>query len=227
VAPDLRGFAPSALPSGLDRYTQERVRHDVFAVANALGAERFHLVGHDLGGIVSWDVACRYPSRVLSLAVASTPHLVPFAAALDSNKEARLPPFDLFRRPDGPEELMLAADAADAAVLRAAYAGLDQSSVDAYVDRFQQPGVMIGALNHFRAFDFHDWFSLPPSRVPTVFLWGSDDPYLAPSTAVATRDYVEATYTESELGDVGHWVPELASEQVSTALLGHLGGASG
>jgi hypothetical protein len=47
-------------------------------------------------------------------------------------------------------------------------------------------------------------------------------PLLAPSTAEATRDHVEAKYAENKLEGVGHWVPELASEQVSTSLLGHL-----
>src|SRR5271165_4598349 len=38
VAPDLRGFAASALPGAVSRYSQERIRADVFAIADQLGA---------------------------------------------------------------------------------------------------------------------------------------------------------------------------------------------
>src|SRR5277367_1529982 len=89
VAPDLRGFAAGALPETVDRYTQECIRADVFAMADQLGADQFHLVGHDLGGIVAWDLACRYPDRIRTLAVASTPHLAAFAAALRPVPPAR------------------------------------------------------------------------------------------------------------------------------------------
>src|ERR1700756_4587860 len=82
VAPELRGFAPSALPKEVGQYAQECIRGDVFAMADQLGVDQFHLVGHDLGGIVAWDVACRYPDRIRALAVASTPHLAAFAAGL-------------------------------------------------------------------------------------------------------------------------------------------------
>jgi pimeloyl-ACP methyl ester carboxylesterase len=222
VAPDLRGFAASALPADPDAYDQERLRDDVFAIASQLGADRFHLVGHDLGGIIAWDVACRNPDRILSLSVASTPHLAAFAAALESHEEERLPPFELFRQPDVPERAMLADDGA---LLRAGYVGLDQSTTDEYVRHFAMPGILTGALDHFRAFDYSDWTALPPSRVPTLFVWGSNDPYLAPATAHATRDHAAAAYAEVELEGVGHWVPDLAAERVSHLLLEHLSGS--
>ena len=174
VAPDLRGFAAGALPETVGRYTQERIRADVFAMADQLGADQFHLVGHDLGGIVAWDLACRYPDRIRTLAVASTPHLAAFAAALESRQQP-LPPFDLFRQPGIAEHMMLADNAA---ALRASYSGLDPAAVDRYVTHFSSPGLLTGALNHFRAFDYADWVTLPAVPIPTLFVWGSDDPSL-------------------------------------------------
>ena len=218
VAPDLRGFAASALPETVGRYTQECIRADVFAMADQLGADQFHLVGHDLGGIVAWDLACRYPDRIRTLAVASTPHLAAFAAALESRQQP-LPPFDLFRRPGIAEQLMLADNAA---ALRASYSGLDPAAIDRYVTHFSSPGFLTGALNHFRAFNYADWVTLPAVPIPTLFVWGSDDPFLAQSTARATREYVTGTYTEVQLNGVGHWVPELALGQVTDLLVRHL-----
>jgi pimeloyl-ACP methyl ester carboxylesterase len=218
VAPDLRGFAAGALPETVGRYTQERIRADVFAMADQLGADQFHLVGHDLGGIIAWDLGCRYPDRIRTLAVASTPHLAAFAAALESRQQP-LPPFDLFRQPGIAEQLMLADNAA---ALRASYSGLDPAAIDRYVTHFSSPGFLTGALNHFRAFNFADWLTLPAAPIPTLFVWGSDDPFLGQCTARATREYVTGTYTEVELSGVGHWVPELALGRLTDLLVHHL-----
>jgi pimeloyl-ACP methyl ester carboxylesterase len=187
-------------------------------MADQLGADLFHLVGHDLGGIVAWDLACRYPDRIRTLAVASTPHLAAFAAALESQQQP-LPPFELFRQPAVAEELMLANDAA---ALRAAYRGLDPVVIDRYISHFRSPGVLTGALNHFRAFDYTDWRTLPAASIPTLFVWGADDPYLGTATARATREHVTGSYTERQLDGVGHWVPELAAGQVTELLVNHL-----
>ncbi len=219
VAPDIRGFAPGARPEPVSQYTQDRVAADVLAIAAHLGAESFHLAGHDLGGIIAWDVACRHPARVRTVAAASTPHLAPFAAALRAGQEQRLPPFELFRKPGIAEHALLDGDAA---ALRAGYQGLDQHLIEEYVGHFSQPGALTAALNHFRAFDFGDWLALPPATVPTLFAWGSQDPYLARSTALATRSHVTARYTETELEGAAHWLPELAPEAVTALLHEHL-----
>jgi len=221
VAPDIRGFAPTARPEPVSAYAQDRVASDVLAIADMLGADSFHLVGHDLGGIIAWDVACRHPALIRTVEVASTPHLAPFADSLRDKPGGRVPPFELFRQPGVAEHMMLDNDAA---VLRVGYAGLEQRLIDEYVRVFSEPGALTAALNHFRAFDFADWRALPAAMVPTLFAWGADDPYLARTTALATRDRVKAPYTEAELEGVAHWVPELAADALTAMLLEHLKG---
>jgi pimeloyl-ACP methyl ester carboxylesterase len=219
VAPDIRGFTDGARPGPVSQYTQDLVASDVLAIAAELKTVSFNLAGHDLGGIIAWDVACRYPQYVRTLAVASTPHLTPFAAALDAGQEQRLPPFGLFRQPGTAEHALLDNDAA---ALRPSYQGLPGELIERYVGYFSRPGVLTAALNHFRAFEFDDWLALPDATMPTLFTWGADDPYLARSTALATRAHVKARYTEKELPGTGHWVPDLAADQVSQLLLQHL-----
>jgi pimeloyl-ACP methyl ester carboxylesterase len=221
VAPDIRGFADGARPAPVSQYSQDLVAGDVLAIAAELKAASFHLVGHDLGGIIAWDLACRRPEHVRTLAVASTPHLAPFAAALNAAQEQRLPPFGLFRQPGTAEHMMLDNDGA---ALRLSYQGLPDELTEHYVAFFSRPGVLTAALNHFRAFDFDDWLALPDAAMPTLFAWGADDPYLARSTALATRAHVKARYTEQELPGTGHWVPDLAADQVTGLLLRHLRG---
>src|SRR3954465_4099056 len=57
IAPDQRGYSPRARPAGADAYRTERLVADVVALADAARLDRFHLVGHDWGGAIAWQVA--------------------------------------------------------------------------------------------------------------------------------------------------------------------------
>src|SRR5947208_638242 len=61
VAPDQRGYSPRARPTDVDEYRMENLAGDAVGFADALGVERFHLVGHDWGGAVAWRVAGSRP----------------------------------------------------------------------------------------------------------------------------------------------------------------------
>jgi pimeloyl-ACP methyl ester carboxylesterase len=221
VAPDLRGVADGARPEGSERYALAEAVGDVFAIAGELEAETFHLAGHDLGGIIAWELACRDPERVRTVTIASTPHLVPFARAIIDGSAERLPPFELFRQPGVAEQLMLA-DAG--AVLRQAYAGLAPEAIEEYVARYSAPGVLTATLAYFRAFDFDAWLELPSCAPPTLFTWGRDDPFLAEATAAATGEHVSGAFREEALDGVGHWLPELAADRLSGLMLEHISG---
>ena len=52
--PDQRGFGASDKPQDVADYDIETSLADLFALADALGIERFALVGHDWGGAIAW-----------------------------------------------------------------------------------------------------------------------------------------------------------------------------
>jgi pimeloyl-ACP methyl ester carboxylesterase len=80
---------------------------DVVAIADRLGAETFHLVGHDWGGVVAWRLAGRHPERVATLTAVSTPHPRAFARALVAGTQAlRSAYIPVFRLPRLPELLL-------------------------------------------------------------------------------------------------------------------------
>src|SRR5262245_30825821 len=83
VAPHLRGLSPGARPAEPAAYAIPALVADVIGVAEALDAQRFHLVGHDWGGALAWQVAARHPDRVRSLCVVSTLHPLAFRRALE------------------------------------------------------------------------------------------------------------------------------------------------
>jgi pimeloyl-ACP methyl ester carboxylesterase len=65
-----RGFHPSGVPDDLERYGQARSTADLFAVADAAGLARFHLVGLSMGSYTSLMAALASPHRLLSLTLA-------------------------------------------------------------------------------------------------------------------------------------------------------------
>ncbi len=76
VSFDLRGMGESDLdPQG--RYGAPDMAEDVNAVANALGLERFVLVGHSFGGAVAGEYAIRWPERLAGLVFVDTTGTMP------------------------------------------------------------------------------------------------------------------------------------------------------
>ena len=69
ISIDNRGIGRS---TSVQPPTIEDMAADALAVADAEGVERFHLVGHSMGGIISQQVALQAPGRVLSLALLCT-----------------------------------------------------------------------------------------------------------------------------------------------------------
>src|SRR3954470_19516405 len=106
VAPDQRGYASGARPVGTEHYAIPHLVADVLAIADDMGGHEFDLVGHDWGGAVAWQVAGRYPERLRTLTVLSTPHPASLTRTLSDavgDQRERSSYMQFFRRPDEPE----------------------------------------------------------------------------------------------------------------------------
>lgn len=70
ICPDTRGYGASDKPAeaGADTYSKRTMGADVVALAQALGHERFALVGHDRGALVAFRAALDHPSAITHLA---------------------------------------------------------------------------------------------------------------------------------------------------------------
>lgn len=223
VAFDQRGYSPGARPSDPGSYAPDALVADVLEVADALGFERFDLVGHDFGGSVAWMVAGHHPDRVRTLAIASTPHPAAFRASYreggeQTERSGYMRSFRDARR--GSIEADLLAD--DAAGLRSVFAGLDPDAVDEYVAALSEPGALVAAVDWYRSMSGRASAATPPSPVPTLYVWSDQDPTIGRSAAEATAGLVTGPYRFEVLEGVGHWVPELAAERVTDLLLRHL-----
>ena len=223
VAFDQRGYSPGARPEAVEAYAMEHLVSDVLAVADWIGGHTFHLVGHDWGGAVAWQAAGRYPHRLRTLTVLSTPHPSAFAQAFTSggDQQERSAYVDFFRSPEA-EPTFLADDAAG---LKNMYAvtGLSDEDAAPYVEVMRQPGALTGGLNWYRAADLTATEGLGPISMPTLYIWSTEDPALGREAAEATGQFVEGPYRFEIIEGIGHWVPEHAAERVNDLLLEHLG----
>ena len=70
VAVDLPGFGRRTAQAAPDR--MEGLAQAVIEVADSIGIERFHLVGHSMGGMVAQQIAYDWPDRVLRLVLYGT-----------------------------------------------------------------------------------------------------------------------------------------------------------
>ena len=226
VAPDQRGYSPGARPSEISAYTAGLLTKDVVDLADALGAERFDVVGHDFGGHFAWLTAAHHGDRVRSLAVLSRPHPTAFRKSfeLDPEQNARSSHHSRFASPEATAEL--ARD--DFAALRAGliYTGVPEADVDAYLSVLREPGALDAALNWYRAARQSQGLRLencPDIRVPTLYLWGSHDSSVGRVAAELTAEHVKAPYTFIELPGSGHFLTDDGGGPAATkALLEHL-----
>jgi len=71
---DHRGHGESGAPTDEASYSLERLAADILCVADALGEERFILLGHSMGGMVARKVALTSPDRIDALILMDTCH---------------------------------------------------------------------------------------------------------------------------------------------------------
>jgi 3-oxoadipate enol-lactonase len=74
VAPDHRGHGASAKPEGPDSYSLAVLARDGLALVDALGWDRYGLLGHSMGGYVAQLMAFAAPGRLLGLVLMDTGH---------------------------------------------------------------------------------------------------------------------------------------------------------
>jgi 3-oxoadipate enol-lactonase len=74
VAPDLRGHGASDHPGEEESYSLAIIAADLLALADALGWERFVLLGHSMGGMIAQHLLLAEPERVRGLVLMDTTH---------------------------------------------------------------------------------------------------------------------------------------------------------
>ena len=225
VTPNQRGYSAGARPETVEDYTLDLLVADIVGMSDALGTERFHMVGHDWGAIVAWGVAAEIPDRVISVTPISVPHLDAFARVLadpQSCQPAASAYFDMFVQPNSEDGFL----ADNAAGLRGVYAGMEADAIEEFVRVLGTKLALGSALNWYRA-NIENRQPTAPAlgsiTVPTMFVWSDGDTALCRDGAELTGEYVDGPYRFEILEGINHWIPDMAPDQLNALLLDHIG----
>jgi pimeloyl-ACP methyl ester carboxylesterase len=219
LAPWLPGYRGGPEPRDralpLDAAAEEVVRR-----AGALGAERFHVVGHDWGALVAWRLAADTPERVATLTALSVPHPGAMMAALPAGQALRSAYVAFFRVPVATEHLLGLARGGPLRLLLNR-SGLPAAFTDRYVDHLIDQGTLGSALGWYRVNGVRQLRDVGAVTVPTLFVWGRHDPAIGAAAARGCDRFVTGPYRFEELDD-GHWLPERQPAAVVASVLAHL-----
>ncbi len=228
VAPALRGYAPSGLPPRA-RTTPLDLARDVLALADALGEERFDVVGHDWGAVVGYATANLAPRRVRRLVTAAVPHtahfLKPRAAQLWRSRYMAK-----FQLPGAAERWIPRNDWAwldD--LIRSWSPTWDPTPADLFELRrgLLGPGRLTAALGYYRGMPL---LARPDVRrvalgrvgVPTLQVHGADDGCVGPEVFQGQEAWFTAGLRVARLEGVGHFAHREDPAAFNGLVLGHL-----
>jgi pimeloyl-ACP methyl ester carboxylesterase len=234
VMPDLRGFGATDKPQDVAAYATETLLADLFALADALGIDRFALVGHDWGGAIAWAAAISASPRVERLAIVNSPHPALFQKSLIDHPEQRAASqyMNAFRNPA--MEAGIARMGLDTFFDKSFASHVDLESISAedrqqYIDDWGQPGGLTAMLNWYRASrivvpqpgdeaEIPEWVAhVPGIRIPVRVIWGLDDKALLPVQLEGIGE-VGDDVEVFPLPGVGHFAPWQAPAEVAAAL---------
>ena len=226
VAPDQRGYSPGARPDPADlaNYAFDKLIADAIEIVAAAGydGKRFHLVGHDWGGQVSWGVAGQHPERLASLTILSRPHPSSFRKALQTeggDQKHRSRHHRAFLEPDTAKLLL----ADDARRLREGLfgQGVPPAALEAHLSVLGNPEALEAALAWYRS-NKGLAADIGTIAVPTLYIWGDVDATVGPDAAYGTAEFVAPSFAMEVLPNVGHFVMDQAPAKATDLLLAHL-----
>ncbi len=218
VVPDLRGMGLSSRPAGgYDKRTQAA---DIRSVLTALGLDRAAVVGHDIGTMVAYAYAARYPDKTEKLVVMDAP--VPGIPPWDSI--VRLPAlwhFD-FGGPDA-ERLVAGRERIYLDRFWNEFAGdrtkIDEATRRHYAKLYARPGAMRAAFAQFNSIrqDAEDnKVAMATKLGMPVLAIGGEKSFGANEAAVMRNAATDVT--ELVVPNAGHWLMEEAPSTTITAV---------
>jgi pimeloyl-ACP methyl ester carboxylesterase len=227
VVPDQRGYNRSDKPDSLDAYSIDTLSTDVVGLIETAGRERAHVVGHDWGAAVAWDLALRYPEAVDRIGIINVPHPTVFQRTLTSDITQMRNSWYMFffQLPLLPEWVTSRDDFAffvNAMEGGARPDTFDERDFERYRQAWGREDAVGSMINWYRAL-FRRQKELPQEQVeaPTLVVWGENDQALIPRMAEESVQYCSDGRLE-RFPDATHWVPHEYPDRVASLLVTHL-----
>lgn len=222
-------------------YTVADMASDALTVLNVFGAERAHLVGASLGGVIAQWLAVTHPHRVLTLtSLSSQPLGTNMAAAVQRVLEGapplpdELPPpkpellaalASSFPKPEVSLQQYLAARLPLWRVLHGPVLPFHEDEYRAMEQQvYERARDLQAALNHTfaGAADTSSTADLAAVTAPTLVLHGTEDPMFPPAHAEATAAAIPAARLVMIEG-MGHTLPTTLDDRLADEILHHTG----
>jgi pimeloyl-ACP methyl ester carboxylesterase len=224
VAPDQRGYNLSDKPEGVDAYHLNQLAGDFLGLIESYGRREVFLVGHDLGGMVSWWTAAHYPEHIKRLVIMNCPHPSVIRENLFGNVKQMQKSWYVFffQVPRAPEKMISAHDFSwPVNVLgKTSRPGtFSKEELEEYRKAFAQPGSCQAMINWYRSFVPLFFENQDPLtiKVPTLVLWGVNDTALVPEQArqsAACCENSRVVYFD----EATHWVQHEEAQQINPML---------
>jgi pimeloyl-ACP methyl ester carboxylesterase len=232
VVPDLRGYNDSDKPES--GYDLDTLTADIQGLIKQLGYVKAHIVGHDWGGAIAWNLAQKFPQSLDRLAILNAPHPQRWLTEIGGN-------FDQLQRswfilacqlPGLPEWLIqlnlrefVKNIFQNEAIRKGAFTA-DLTKI--YQDALAKPGALSAALNYYRQLMSPGTLlqtlarSPKPVKSPTLVLWGENDSFLSPKFTEGLDKLIQAPFELKLVPQCGHWIQQEVPHLVNRELISFL-----
>lgn len=238
VAPWLRGYAPTAVPTD-GRYQSGVLALDANALHDALGGDQPGvIIGHDWGAIATYAATGYAPDKWRRAVTAAVPPLGVAGAGLMQYRQLRKSWYMFFFQSAMAEMVVGLDDMAFIDQLWVDWSpGYDASEdLSAVKDALREPANLAAAIGYYRAMlgdglrdpdlDPIEAAGMSPSQVPTLYLHGDQDGCMGVELAKQAGPFLPAEDSRVEIvAGTGHFLHVEAPERVNDLILDHLGPA--
>jgi pimeloyl-ACP methyl ester carboxylesterase len=216
IAPDYRGAGQSSKP--LTGYHKTQMAEDLhLLITHHLGIkDKIHVVGHDIGGMIAFAYASRYPDDVASVIWGECP--LPGTSCYEDIKGTTdVFHFVFHQVPDLPEFLIAGKEREyckhfyDKHIYNTA--GIDDEALDHYALMYSQPGAIRAGLEVYRAFEKDaeenkQWLKDNGKlKVPSLLMGGEESMLTKLSETMASECHEPAAGVVT-VEVSGHWIAE-------------------
>jgi len=232
VVPDLRGYNESDKPAS--GYDLDTLSADIQGLIERLGYTQAHIVGHDWGGTIAWHMAQKFPQYLNRLAILNAAPLQRFLQESISNLDQLRRSWYVFafQVPGIPEWLIqqnlngfVNTLLQGQAIRKGAFT---KEETQVYQAALAKPGVLSAIFNYYRQM-FSPWYWISnwghlsnPITVPTLILWGAEDPFLSPHLTEGMEKLITAPFQLKIIPHCGHWIQQEAPQTVNRELVAFL-----
>lgn len=221
ICPDLLSYGQSDTPENAARYSYPVLASDIVSLLNALELQQVHLIAHDFGAVIGWEMASAHADRLKTYVAFSVGHL---ASVLNMSIDdlryhwyffLSLHPVapQLYRAHDGHllRELLRTHPNRDEIVERAL-----QPNILERMWKIEHanplPSILLAALSG----------QLPeplPATIPAFGIWSTQDDFLLEPQVKNSGAFVNAEWRYERIEGAGHWFMLEQPEKTNQLLL--------